>query len=1037
MELYGRNQAMNGSQSGQQLEWSPAGGETGLEESMWRLGLASSESYPERPGAPDCVYYMRTGFCGYGSRCRYNHPRSRAGVEAAVRATGEYQNVWENPLVRLEPVNLEHLASSIIRSMEGEKECSYYLKTGQCKFGLTCKFHHPHPAGTSMPESAPQFYQPVQSPSITIPDQYGGASTSLRVRPPILPGSYVQGAYGPVLFPPGVVPFPGWSPYSAPVSPVPSPGAQPAVGATSLYGITQLSSSAPAAGPYPSPSSAAGLSIGIQKEQPFPERPGEPECQYYLRTGDCKFGSSCRYHHPRDRVMPRTNCVLSPLGLPLRPGVQPCTFYLRNGNCKFGATCKFDHPMGSMRYSPSASSLIDMPVAPYPVGSLLATLAPSSSSSELLPELIGVTKKDPYLSRIPSSGNTSSSSVGLIFSQTGSVSLSELQHSSTRQVGERSWKVFIMPPFSRAIMGNVLKTTSRPISDVSSDLTVEIGASSFALHKFPLVSRSGRIRKLLLEAKDSKVTHINIPAVPGGAEAFELAAKFCYGVNAEITLSNVAMLLCTAHFLEMTEDFAEKNLEARGEAYLKEIVLPNISSSISVLHRCEALLPISEEINIVSRLINAIASNACKEQLTSGLLKLDHNFPAKQANMEPETPSDWWGKSLTVLNLDFFQRVLSAVKSKGLKQDMISKILINYAYNSLQGLAVKDPHLVKGSLLDVELQKKQRVTVEAIVSLLPTQSRKSPVPMAFLSSLLKTAIAASATTACRSDLERRIGLQLDQAILEDILIPANSHGNSHSTMYDADSILRIFSMFLNLDEDDDEDNHLRDESEMVYDFDSPGSPKQSSILKVSKLLDNYLAEVALDTNLMSSKFIALAELLPDHARIVSDGLYRAVDIFLKVHPNIKDSERYRLCKTIDCQKLSQEACSHAQNERLPVQMAVQVLYFEQIRLRNAMNGGHNQFFFGAINGQFPQRSSSGAGSGAISPRDNYASLEQEMETVIKVLQPGPLVIVEHKFSAEEIHEAKATVRRAVENWRRNANLEHRSDILKYFIHVKK
>ncbi|XP_023907512.2 BTB/POZ domain-containing protein At1g03010 [Quercus suber] len=527
---------------------------------------------------------------------------------------------------------------------------------------------------------------------------------------------------------------------------------------------------------------------------------------------------------------------------------------------------------------------------------------------------------------------------------------------------------------------SIRHATEWPISDVSSDLTVEVGASSFALHKFPLVSRSGRIRKLLLEAKESKVTRINVPAVPGGPEAFELAAKFCYGVNVEITLSNVAMLRCTAHFLEMTEEFSEKNLESRTEAYLKEMVLPNISSSITVLHRCESLLPIAEDVNLVSRLINAIASNACKEQLTSGLLKLDHNFPAKTIpNVEPETPADWWGKSLTMLNLDFFQRVLTAVKSKGLKQDMICKILINYAHNSLQGLVAKDPHLVKGSLLDLELQKKQRVIVEAIISLLPTQSRKSQVPMAFLSSLLKTAIAASASTSCRSDLERRIGLQLDQAILEDILIPANSHGNNHSTIYDADSIVRIFSIFLNLDEDDDEDNnHLRDESEMVYDFDSPGSPKQSSILKVSKLLDNYLAEVALDPNLTPTKFIALAELLPDHARVVSDGLYRAVDIFLKVHPNMKDPERYRLCKTIDCQKLSQEACSHAaQNERLPVQMAVQVLYFEQIRLRNAMNGGHNQFFFGTINGQFPQRSGSGAGSGAISPRDNYASVRRE------------------------------------------------------------
>ncbi|XP_022769816.1 BTB/POZ domain-containing protein At1g03010-like [Durio zibethinus] len=526
---------------------------------------------------------------------------------------------------------------------------------------------------------------------------------------------------------------------------------------------------------------------------------------------------------------------------------------------------------------------------------------------------------------------------------------------------------------------SIRHATEWPISDVSSDLTIEVGASSFALHKFPLVSRSGRIRKLLIDAKDAKISRINLSSVPGGPEAFELAAKFCYGINVEITLSNVAMLRCASYFLEMTEEFAEKNLEARTEAYLKDMVLPSISSSISVLHRCESLLPITEEINLVNRLINAIANNACKEQLTSGLLKLDHNFSSKATpKKEPETPSDWWGKSLAVFNLDFFQRVLSAVKSKGLKQDMISKILINYNHNSLQGLVVRDPHFVNGSLLDLELQKKQRVIVEAMVSLLPTQSRKSPVPMAFLSSLLKTAIASSASISCRSDLERRISLQLDQAILEDILIPANSNGNNHITMYDTESILRIFSIFLNLDEDDNEDNPLRDESEMAYDLDSPGSPKQSSILKVSKLLDTYLAEVALDTNLLPSKFIALAELLPDHARIVSDGLYRAVDIFLKVHPNIKDSERYRLCKTIDCQKLSQEACSHAaQNERLPVQMAVQVLYFEQIRLRNAMSGGHNQFFFGAINGQFPQRSNSGAGSGAISPRDNYASVRRE------------------------------------------------------------
>ncbi|KAI3848216.1 hypothetical protein MKX03_003494 [Papaver bracteatum] len=521
-----------------------------------------------------------------------------------------------------------------------------------------------------------------------------------------------------------------------------------------------------------------------------------------------------------------------------------------------------------------------------------------------------------------------------------------------------------------------------PISDVSSDLTVEVGAASFSLHKFPLVSRSGKIRKLLLEAKDSKVSRISLPGVPGGSEAFELAAKFCYGVNIEITLSNVAMLRCAAYYLEMTEEFSDKNLEICTENYLKEMVFPNTSNSITVLHCCESLIPVAEETNIVNRIINGIACNACKEQLSCGLSRLGHNYGVKPIKvLETELPPDWWGRALTVLNIDFFQRVLSAVKSKGFKQELISRILINYTHNSLQGLVVRDPQLIKENSLDLEQQKKQRIIVEAIVGLLPTQSRKSTVPMAFLSSLLKNAIMSLASPYCRADLERKIALQLDQAILEDILIPSNSYGNNHHQLYDTDTIYKIFSIFLNVENDDDDDdevNPFRNESELSYDFDSPRSPKQSSILKVSKLLDNYLTEVALDSNLAPSKFIALAELLPDHARIVTDGLYRAADIFLKVHPNIKDSERYRLCKTIDCQKLSQEACSHAaQNERLPVQMAVQVLYFEQIRLRNAMNGDNNQFFFGAINGQFPQRSSSGAGSGAISPRDNYASVRRE------------------------------------------------------------
>ncbi|KAL2991884.1 hypothetical protein AAZX31_10G020200 [Glycine max] len=336
MDLYGRGPARNVHNPVNQPEWRSPGTDTGLEESMWHLTLGGGgESYPERPGVPNCVYYMRTGVCGYGGRCRYNHPHDRAAVVAAVRVTGDYPERLGEPPCQYylktgtckfgasckfhHPKNGGEYLSQAPLNVYGyplrsdEKECSYYLKTGQCKYGISCKFHHPQPAGTSLPASAAQFYQQVQSPTVPLPEQYVGASSSLRVaRPPILPGSYVQGAYGPVFLSPGVVQFPGWNHYSA------LPGTQPGVGATSLYGVTQLSSPTSAfARPYTLLPSSTGLSGSNLKEQLYPKRPGEPDCQYYLRTGDCKFGLACQYHHPQDHVVAQP--LLSPVGLPLRP----------------------------------------------------------------------------------------------------------------------------------------------------------------------------------------------------------------------------------------------------------------------------------------------------------------------------------------------------------------------------------------------------------------------------------------------------------------------------------------------------------------------------------------------------------------------------------------------------------------------------------------------------------------------------------------------------------------------------------------------
>ncbi|KAG9157966.1 hypothetical protein Leryth_000149 [Lithospermum erythrorhizon] len=56
-----------------------------------------------------------------------------------------------------------------------------------------------------------------------------------------------------------------------------------------------------------------------------------------------------------------------------------------------------------------------------------------------------------------------------------------------------------------------------------------------------------------------------------------------------------------------------------------------------------------------------------------------------------------------------------------------------------------------------------------------------------------------------------------------------------------------------------------------------------------------------------------------------------------------------------------------------------------------------------------------------------------METVFKVAKPGPLGVLENKFSAEEIAKAKSTASSAIENWQKNASIEKNYPTMKEFI----
>jgi len=403
---------------------------TGVEEAMWQMNLQSQHeslepeigSYPERPGEPDCTYYMRTGLCGFGMSCRFNHPPNRKQAAAAARNKGEYPERLGQPECQYylktgtckfgATCKFHHprdKAGSTGRAAinvlgyplrPNEKECAYYLRTGQCKYGATCKFHHPPPVGPLVPVRGSSLFTPVQSPTTPGPQAYPGSLQTW----PMQRASFIQSprwqgpsSYAPLILPQGIVPVPSWSTYpQGQVGSISSSdGQQQAIGAGLVYGPTSQTdpmasgiqgtfSSFPPGSPGMGPPTLQLPSSSAQRESMFPERPGQQECQFYMKTGDCKFGMTCRYHHPKERIIPIPNCVLNSLGLPLRPGAPACTFFSRYGICKFGPTCKFDHPMVHSSYSQSISSPIDIPVGRHQIGSASATLASVPLSSDLV-----------------------------------------------------------------------------------------------------------------------------------------------------------------------------------------------------------------------------------------------------------------------------------------------------------------------------------------------------------------------------------------------------------------------------------------------------------------------------------------------------------------------------------------------------------------------------------------------------------------------------------------------------------------------------
>lgn len=507
-------------------------------------------------------------------------------------------------------------------------------------------------------------------------------------------------------------------------------------------------------------------------------------------------------------------------------------------------------------------------------------------------------------------------------------------------------------------------------TDIPSDFLVQIGDVNFHLHKYPLLSRSGKMNRLIYESRDSELNKIVLDDLPGGPEAFELAAKFCYGIAVDLTASNISGLRCAAEYLEMTEDLEEGNLIFKTEAFLSYVVLSSWRDSIIVLKSCEKLSPWAENLQIVRRCSESIAWKACANP--KGIRWAYTGRPPKISSpkwndMKDSSPSrsqpvppDWWFEDVSILRIDHFVRVITAIKVKGMRFELIGAAIMHYAAKWLTGLIRESSgtadeissysasnsngscsswkgglHMIVAGMKDdppTVQAKDQRMIIESLISIIPPQ--KDSVSCSFLLRLLRMANMLKVAPALVTELEKRVGMQFEQATLADLLIPAYNKGE---TLYDVDLVQRLLEHFLVQEQTESSSPSRQSFSDKhMYDASQRGNGT-SAKMRVARLVDGYLTEVARDRNLSLTKFQVLAEALPESARTCDDGLYRAIDSYLKAHPTLSEHERKRLCRVMDCQKLSIDACMHAaQNERLPLRIVVQVLFSEQIKISNAM-----------------------------------------------------------------------------------------------------
>ncbi|KAK7310146.1 hypothetical protein RJT34_07456 [Clitoria ternatea] len=218
--------------------------------------------------------------------------------------------------------------------------------------------------------------------------------------------------------------------------------------------------------------------------------------------------------------------------------------------------------------------------------------------------------------------------------------------------------------------------------------------------------------------------------------------------------------------------------------------------------------------------------------------------------------SDWWFEDISYLSVNLFEKLIKTMEVRGIRPKNTTGAIMYYCRKYLPGLdqwqgvqGGKTSTVTSFCLTPAAVD--QRVLLESIEKLLPEKKGKAFCRV--LLGLVHVALILNVNQTCMDSLERRIGMQLELATLDSLLIP---NYLDCDVLYNTDCIEKIIHHFVS------SESNITSFSPQSLDLQA--SPSSESLRKVAKMIDSYIAEIASDVNLKPMKIRSLAEALPEY-----------------------------------------------------------------------------------------------------------------------------------------------------------------------------